>query len=519
MAKKSSITVNGLLPLGAPKLATILIELSEKDKEIKKRLERLLSLMGSEKTYVTLIRKQIKALANSKKMCRDDAQVDKFLLELHGLRQSIAGDLGATNPVLAEELLREFVGVADTAIRATFDGEPIVVFVQALFDWATMLAAMPKVNLEQFMQQLHDMIMKDRHAFTIYVIPYLEKAGVFKQAEWKKIQKFFAEKAKALPALPEPKKEVEERQTIMLGENADPHIAALMIAKMGLSFDDINIIDTRGRQLMKDQHAYDRQRYSHTLCEIADVLDDVDAYIDAVAIDQKQTSLALEVVERLLKHLRAKEALTWLEKVPEYRKESNRTYTVLLAKALQQDGQVAKAQTIRWNAFESTMNEMFYVDYVDHAPKADLAKAREKAVSAAMECKQAFQAMLFLVWAHEYDALKKLVLLHRTKLKTEYRKELHKVAEFLVEGGENEVAALIYRALLQQTLGASTSSHYKHAAKELEQAELCARRFREDQKILISHDDFMKEIKQKHGKKYSFWEQVKQLNNNKRIAA
>lgn len=181
-----------------------------------------------------------------------------------------------------------------------------------------------------------------------------------------------------------------------------------------------------------------------------------------------------------------------------------------LLMALELLGQKEKAQKVRWQAFEKSMDERFYVEYADNVHTDERDTIRKKASEAAFCQLNPYRAMKFLTWLRDAPALKTLVLNHRNILDGNHYRELTPAADFL-SPEEPETAALLYRLMVQRVLDRGSSQHYVYAARNLRKAESCSRNFREEQTTVPGHSDFLRDLKAKHGRKYRFWEQVEKI--------
>ena len=147
MPKKINVSVGHLLPLGAPKLAEVLVELADSHKEVHKRLELLLSVSGTGKQYESAMRKQISSLFGKNKFY-DYYQSRKLAEALDGIHTSILHYILLSNPLLAATLLKELLKAGNRAVECADDsgGEVGDVFRQVAIDWGDALSHIPDAN-------------------------------------------------------------------------------------------------------------------------------------------------------------------------------------------------------------------------------------------------------------------------------------------------------------------------------------------------------------------------------------
>ena len=78
--------------------------------------------------------------------------------------------------------------------------------------------------------------------------------------------------------------------------------------------------------------------------------------------------------------------------------------------------------------------------------------------------------------------------------------------------GTQLIHVIIYRSLIEDILDSSRSKAYGHAARYLNkiaQLDVLISRETDGYISLITHQDYVIKLTQKHGKKRSFWEKVK----------
>lgn len=505
MPKKQAITAESLFSLGAPKLVEVLVELAASNPDVAERLERLLSVTGSGKPYAAAIRKQLSSLIG-KNRYYDYYEAGGLAGSLDGIRQSIVSDMGAQNPALAAELLKELLEACDRAVECADDsnGEIGAVFTDVATNWAEALCNMPNADSQKLAEELFEIITRDQYGFTDSVIekasPALGNKGM------KALEKLTR---KALADLPKPKpaaSDAKPRMKVVLGRNADPSVLPALLGQMGVGFGGVDLFDLEGNELVSGAAA-SRYIYTGLLRDIADAKGDVDLFIEACGMDERPEAYAQEIAERLINKNRAEEALAWLAKSPTRGEWFDDKPVWLKIKALEQLGRKDDAQTTRWDAFQRSMDERFYVDYVDHAPKAEHDTIRTKAIEEAHCQLNPYRAIAFLTWLRDTAALKELVLKYKEKLNGDYYRELTAAADFLAPE-EPEAAALIYRSMVTRVLEKGSSKYYVYAARNLRKAEACAQHFRDGQSIVSTHAEYMQALKSKHGRKYSFWQQA-----------
>jgi len=143
----------------------------------------------------------------------------------------------------------------------------------------------------------------------------------------------------------------------------------------------------RSRDWSFDDRSY---ALAQALAELADVEEDVDAFIAAVRVIGSEAGYAVEIAKRLLKAGRAQEALDWLGKV---RVRHNRDLddmlyhggwikdevTDLRIAALDALGRKDGAQQVRWTGFTETLDVDHLRDHLKRLPDFEDFEAEERA--------------------------------------------------------------------------------------------------------------------------------------------
>jgi hypothetical protein len=109
----------------------------------------------------------------------------------------------------------------------------------------------------------------------------------------------------------------------------------------------------------------------------------------------------------------------------------------------------------------------------------------------------------FLTRIDEPGAAERLVLTRAEEIDGHLYFVLRPVAEALAPAHPLG-AVILYRAMASAVLGAARSKSYGYAARDLLQAGQLAGRVA-DWNGLPDHEEFMRRLRQEHGRKYSFW--------------
>jgi hypothetical protein len=481
MPKKKAIAVGSLAALGAEKLAEVLAELAASNGEARRRLERLLSVGGSGKSYAAAVRKQIASLLGRNKFY-DYYAAGGLTASLDGIRAGVVSDLGSLDPAEAAKLLKELLRAGDRAVECADDsnGDVGAVFRETAANWAEALCRVPNIDPQKLAEELFEVAVGDQYGFAAGAT---QKAAPALGSNGLKALECLARKALAVSS--ESKDVDMEEET----GRADP------FGPGG------NASATRAKVY--------RYQLIGLLRDVADAKGDPDLFIEACGMDGRPETRASDIAERLFDKNRAEEALVWIEKATSHGGWFDERPAWLKIRALEHLGRTGEAQAARWDAFKHGMDERFYVDYVDHARKEERDAVLARAIEEAHRRPDPYRAMTFLTWLREAAALKELTLKRRDAFDGGRYRELTPAADFLA-ATEPETAALLYRLMVNRVLEKASSKYYAHAARNLRKAESCSRNFRDGQDVVSSHADFLRDVKAKHGRKHSFWRQAEE---------
>jgi hypothetical protein len=263
--------------------------------------------------------------------------------------------------------------------------------------------------------------------------------------------------------------------------------------------------------------SFDDRRHTLTqaLAELADVEEDVDAYIAAVRTTGSVAVYAVEIAKRLLKAGRALEALNRLGNahVRHNRDLDDMLYhggwikddvTDLRIAALNALGRKDEAQQVRWTSFTGTLD----ADHLKRLPDFEDFEVEERAKEIARRFADPHRALAFLVGWRDLHAAAQLVRDRLDEFDGRDYVTLGAAAEPLA--GKHQVAAtLLYRRMIESILGRVSGSQYVYAVRDVRNCESLAGQLPEDSEI-EGHDAFMACLRKEHGRKSKFWNLVRE---------
>jgi hypothetical protein len=241
------------------------------------------------------------------------------------------------------------------------------------------------------------------------------------------------------------------------------------------------------------------------LKDIADAQGDVDAFIAQYNPRTRRVpKIASEISRRLLASGRSDEALQIIEAAersrpgwPEFEWEDARIDALDALKRSEE------AQAARWSCFERFLSERHLREHLKKLPDFEDMEAETRALDYVERHDDFLRALWFLASWPALDRTAKLVEKRAHDLDGDRYEILTPVAESLA-GKQPLAATLALRAMIEFALDKSRSSRYKHAARHLlECASLAATVA--DFGRHETHEVFVARMRNKHGKKSSFW--------------
>jgi tetratricopeptide (TPR) repeat protein len=472
MARGKEITADKLEALGARRLAELLAELSAADPVVRKAVKLALAAGQSPAKLLAEIDKRIRTIARSKTFIDWDKR-KPLVQELENLRTTITGSLAPLDVRAAAERMVNFLNLSDTLYERVDDssGTVATVFGRAVADVGHLWAQVPGADAEALAHLALSLLRSNAYGVKDGIVSSLATAmGAEGRARLKAMLQ------KALAAAPKPR-------------------------SREWSFD--------GR----------RHALAQALAELADVEENVDAYIDAVRSTGSEAGYAVEIAKRLLKAGRAQEALDWLDKA---RVRHNRDLddvlyhggwikdevTDLRIAALDASGRKDEAQQVRWTSFTETLDAGHLRDHLKRLPDFEDFEAEERAKELARRFADPHRALVFFVAWRDLHAAAQLVRERLEEFDGRDYVTLGAAAEALA--GKHPVAAtLLYRRMIESILGRASANQYGYAVRNVRNCESLAGQLPEDAGI-EGHHAFMARRRKEHGRKSKFWDLVRE---------
>ena len=483
MASKTALNQNNLMALGAERLADLMLEISEGNAAIKRRLR--LELVGTESPVAVAkeIRKRLATIARSRSFV--DWQNRKALVDdLEAQRRAINQQVAPRFPGEAFDLMWQFLDLAKSVFDRTDDSSGTIggVFQAAVTDLGV-LAQAAKPDSQQLADQVFRALLRNDYGQFDNLIQVVQTA---------------------------------------LGPVGLEHLKQRMIA---LSVEPVHKPPAEARQaigwassgpIYADDLA-ERSRISTVrlaLQDIADAQGDVDAYIAQFEERvRKVPKIAAEITRRLLAAGRTEDAWQIIE-ATEHRHHDRSDlewhpdfeWDDARIDVLDARGQTDEAQAARWSCFEHALSARHLRAYLKRLPAFDDFDAEQRALDSAERHGSRLRALSFLVSWPALDKAARLVTAHAEELDGNHYEILTPAAEALA-AKYPLAATLLLRAMIDFSLTQSRSSRYGHAARHMRDCAGLASVIK-DFGQFETHDAYLSRLRREHGRKTAFWNLV-----------
>jgi len=248
------------------------------------------------------------------------------------------------------------------------------------------------------------------------------------------------------------------------------------------------------------------------LADVADAQGDVDAYMARYSAEQLTFgTIAPGVARRLLAAGRVDDAFDIVRGAMAaeqgaafrlFRQDLDEVYEECLEKL----GRGNDLKAHLWDRFTQTLSAPSLRKYLKLLPDFDDLEAEEKALTFAQTYPHLGAVLGFLVDWPSHDRAARVVLARADDLDGNAFDRLTAAADAL-EAGHPLAAAVIRRAMVRDTLDGAKSKRYRHAARHLAECQSCDAAI-DDYGDFPTHTQFVADLRQKHARKFGFWQVV-----------
>ncbi|HBF29488.1 DUF6880 family protein [Rhizobium sp.] len=464
MAKKviAKFDKKGLCSLGAEKLAEILLDEAAANKPLKLRLQAALAGEGGADKISVMIDKRLDQIEKSKTGMKA-AKSRELAAELAGMVRTIHTELGAANGQAAAERMLRLVSMRLSIMHRLYERSARM---EKMFDEASTAAvalfgALGEVQQVALVPLIEKIRSDDIHG---------EQGEIFAQL----MQTLSAEAGMVWKAL-----------LAKVSEQSQSFPSAVGLLQ-GLAFKQGDFKEMARLEERKPD------MFQNSL-DLARVLFDAEQFDDALTWVRRKPK-GMHMI--YLNGIRAAAG-------PDY---GARERTLLEADILDRLKRRDDAQKLRWEEFAQTFDVDVLRQYISKLDDFAEFDEMDRAMALVMKDKNIAKALLFLVQWPKLDLAAQFILDHANEWDARYCEPLADVSITLYE--QFPVAATVLdRALLMDILKRGLSSAYELALALLAGLEVLAPKIEGDAS-LPSHEQFMRELRAKHGKKYAFWSMV-----------
>ena len=474
---KKTLNKENLQKLSPETLAGLVMDLVQGSAALQRRARMELSAAQGPKDVAADIRKRFASLRRSTSYI-DWRQQRALVKDLDGLLRAIESNIAATDASEAFELLWSFLQLAPSIYERTDDSNGAVGRVMA--DAVDLIAAItPRLS-------------PDPETLAERILEAVAEAG-------------YGEFDGIIPATAE-----------ALGAAGLDHLKQITEAWAAQppTTQDLNRYTGHGFSTSPEEIAYRQKQGTRSiiLADIADAQGDVDAYMARYSEEQlTYATIAPAVARRLLDAGRIEEALGVSERARAA--EGARSFIMfdddldeVYEECLEKLGKADELKDHLWNTFQENLNKRSLRKYLKLLPDFEDIEAEQKALDYAEAFSDTDTAISFLVdWpAHQRAA--RAVLARANDLDGNSYHILTTSAAAL-EPQYPLAATLMRRAMIQDTLDGGKSKRYRYAARYLADCQSCDASIA-DYGQFPTHGTFVQDLKQKHGRKYAFWQLV-----------
>jgi hypothetical protein len=458
MRKSKPLTAEVLAELGADRLAALLLDSAVHDAALARSLRIVVAARDGADSATTAIDAEIKRLKRGASLI-DYQRVPAFARDLSALCGAIEGPLADADPAMALERMFDFIDLAPRLIERSDDSDGhIGDTIRSACEAAALLAARAASALPP-----------ERAAFRAYQTYLCDDYGV--------ADGIIAAFAQALDA---PTRTALcswiEAELARLPSPAAPDLVTGHVNEWKLI---------------------------SALADVADAAGDVDAYCAAQQRLGPRVRDDAGMARRLLDAGRAAEAYAIIEGAEPNPAKNKIELADLRIAALTELGRSDEAQALLWTEFTHGLREAPLRDLLKRLPDfADVAKEQE-ALSFAASYPDPHRALDFLAAWPDLRRTAAVVGDRLAAIDGDCYWVLGPAAERL-EPKQPLAATLLYRKMIDFTLGRARSSRYGHAARHLRSCAWLAQQVG-DWRGHLPHADYHADLRKQHGRKVGFW--------------
>jgi hypothetical protein len=474
MARKPTVNSEALIALGVERLATLVIEATERDGAFKKIVAAALAGTKGPDAVAALIDRRLSSLEKARSFVEWD-KAKTFTADLASLTQSIVAELGAAAPRLAFDRLARFVATHPKVFDRIDDSWGRV---QSVYDDA----------VDEAVKLVARIAPGERGA----LVAIIERAMT--DATHGYVTRLACE------------------------------TAPLLDAETLAEWDGRLVATTKGLPTERTMEGLSTHQIAEIRQSIADARGDLDCWIALETAKTEHMRDTMRIAERLTAAGRHAEALDWVRR-PQRRSlafldsadiadgasprpvpwtDPNRV--LLEARILDALDRREEAQAHRWASFEKTLIADVLRAWVDRLGDFEEFEALDRAFAVAFAYPAHHRALVFFSDWKRFDLAARLAVDRAGTWSGAAYDVLVPIAAELEET-HPLAATILYRALLDDILDRGRSAAYGHGARHLAALDRIAGRVA-DWESVEPHTPWRDALQRRHGRKSSFWAQL-----------
>ena len=213
----------------------------------------------------------------------------------------------------------------------------------------------------------------------------------------------------------------------------------------------------------------------------------------------------LDIARVYLESGDAQTALSWIDRISPKEQLRSHERDRLLMDIHEKLGHQEKYVEMAWQLFRQHRSADSFSKLLSIIGEGESSTGIENEVSALLEQKRLSHTDAgFLIEVGRIDAAETYLLDHADQFNGDHYIGLVPLAEAMEANGRFLCASLLYRALIDSILRRTQSKAYFHGVRYLEKIDSLAASVSDWQSFEV-HTDYVEQLRQRHGRKYSFW--------------
>jgi hypothetical protein len=267
------------------------------------------------------------------------------------------------------------------------------------------------------------------------------------------------------------------------------------------------LIDRLQGAAKKEDDEYQRRHWLHLIESLARQIKDA-ALFEKTRIaswGKLSTAACVDIARVYQESGNARTALSWLEKISAAETFQAYERDRLLLNILGQLGEKQKEQDVAWRIFrrhrsKDSLEDLLSVIGQEMRDSVTTGETESILVNESLSLSDA----AFLTEMGCIEEVERYLLERAEQLNGDLYGSLLPLAKAMESDARNLAATVIYRALLDSILRRGQTKTYPHGVRYLKKLDRLAKSVT-DWRGQVNHDSYLQQVRQSHGRKYSFW--------------